>query len=179
MRNFLLTAVIAAILVVVLPRVLNSKLFSFQNQNKPSLAPASMPLPAPGSSAKDGWIKHPSGLGGNGGLGIASLSESEVGRIKVYTPNTLPGVRDGQVVRLRFSRPSIAVGEVDAEHYAIKFSDKEHGSTSVLFPKAGAQKMGLPNSKFQPGLSFYVALEAGGLRAVGTTWRPDIRAYTW
>jgi hypothetical protein len=176
MRNLLLTAVIAAILVVVLPRVLNSKYFSFQTKPSPA---ASTPLPAPGSSAKDGWIKHPSGLGGNGGLGIASLSESEVGRIKVYTPNTLPGARDGQVVRLRFSRPSIAVGEVDAEHYAIKFSDKEHGSTSVLFPKAGAQKMGLPNSKFQPGLSFYVALESGGLRAVGTTWRPDIRAYTW
>ena len=83
--------IIAAILVVVLPRVLSSKLFSFQNQTKPSLAPtASTPLPAPGTSAKDGWIKHPSGLGGNGGLGIASLSESEAGRIKVYTPNTLP-----------------------------------------------------------------------------------------
>src|SRR5690242_6794182 len=103
MKFLLLTILIAACLVGVLPLVLNSKHFSFTR--KPLPAPTVVAPAGPASSSQDGWIKHPSSLGGNGGLGNMSISESAVGAIRVYTADKLPDVRDGQVVRLRFSRP--------------------------------------------------------------------------
>jgi hypothetical protein len=112
-------------------------------------------------------------------LGIASLSESAVGKIQVYTCETLPSIRDGQVVRIRFSRPTISLVETDPHNYQANLDDREHGGVSVLIPKAAARKLGLPYTNIQPGLSFYIALEPAGLRAVGTTWRPDTRTYTW
>lgn len=179
MRNLLLTIVIAALLVWILPHVLSSKHFPALARKAEPAAASTTPLPGPASSAGDGWVRHPSGLGGRGGLGAATLREDGVGGLQVYTADNLPSVRDGQIVRIRFSRPSIHVAEHDAHNYYINIDDKDHGGVAVVMPKTAAQKLALPYSKTQPGLTFFIALESSGLRAVGTQWRADTRSYTW
>lgn len=176
MRNLLLAIIIAAILVAVLPPILHSKHFAFLHRKAEPT-----PTPAPGrvSSAADGWVKHPSGLGGRGGIGAATMVDGNPGRLQVYTCDNLPSTRGGQVVRVRFSRPRITVTDLNAQTYTVMLDDKEHGSLSVIFPKAAAEKLALPYGKTQPGLTFFIALEPGGVRFVGTSWRADTRTYTW
>jgi hypothetical protein len=177
MRNLLLAIIIAAILVAVLPPVLNSKRFSFLHPKAESTPP---PAPAANaSSATDGWVKHPSGLGGRGGLGAATMVDGNPGRLQVYTCGNLPAARDGQIVRIRFSRPRITVSNVDAQTCDVTLDDKDHGAISVTFPKAAAEKLALPYSKTQPGLTFFIALEPAGTRFVGTTWNAATKTYYW
>jgi hypothetical protein len=170
MKNLFFGIVIAAILIAAVPAI--------RNAGRSSGDPAPAPLPAP--STDDRLRNYHSPLGGNGGLGTASLAASEAGKIQVYTVANLPAVRDGQVVRLRLSRPRYEATPNDAKSYAVAFVDQDlGGGISVMFPSEGATKLDLIHTRSQPGLTFYVALEPGGLRAVGQMWRADSRTYTW
>ncbi len=181
MKTLLLGVVIAAILIATVPRIRDAGHSSpTASAPAPSNITTATPMPAPGPAPSATSQKYRSPLGGNGGLGNASLAESEAGRIQVYTLTTLPAVRDGQVVRLRLSRAKFAAAPFDDKTLSISFVDADIGGTAnILFPIAGAEKLDLIRGHAQTGLTFNVALEMTGLRAVGQAWRADSKTYTW
>ena len=192
MKILFLGIAIAAILIATVPAIRDaghahsysssSSASSSVSQSANTQAPAApAPQGAPVGADSASPQKYRSPLGKNGGLGNASLAESAAGKIKVYTLSTLPGERDGQVVRLRFSRPQYqAALSPDARTYSVNFIDYDNGGSAIVdFPIVGAEALDLIHSHTQPGLTFYVALEPGNLRAVGREWRADTRIYVW
>jgi len=190
MKTLFLGLAIAAILIATVPAIRDAgHSHSSSSPASSSVSPsADTPAPAtPGPQAAPVGAdpaspqKYRSVLGSNGGLGNASLAESAAGKIKVYTLSTLPGERDGQIVRLRFSRPQYqAALSQDPRTYSVSFIDYDNaGSAIVDFPIVGAEALDLIHSHTQPGLTFYVALVPGNLRAVGREWRADTRIYVW
>lgn len=173
MKILLLGIAIAAILIATVPAIRDA------GHSHSSSAP--VPERAPAEAAPASPRKYRSPLGKNGGLGNASLAESAAGKIKVYTLSNLPGERDGQIVRLRFSRPQYETAlSADTKSYSVKFIDYDNGGSAIVdFPIVGAEALDLIHSHTQPGLTFYVALEPGNLRAIGHEWRADTRIYVW
>ena len=110
------------------------------------------------------------------------MIESEAGKIKVYTLSNFPfGADNRQVVRLRMSRPKYEAGIIlengDCE---VRFRDQDNpGMAMIMFPAGVAERMGLLQQHSMPGLTFYVEIDPGQLRAVGTQWRADTKQYVW
>jgi len=188
MKILLLGIAIAAILIATVPAIRDaghSRSSSSSSASSPVSQSGSTTAPAPQSAPVEADPASPqkyrSPLGSNGGLGNASLAESAAGKIKVYTLSTLPGERDGQIVRVRFSRPQYQASlSPDPKIYSVKFIDFDNAGSAIIdFPLVGAEALDLIHSHTQPGLTFYVALEPGTLRAVGREWRADTRTYVW
>ena len=181
MKNILIVIGLAAIIIAILPAI---------QRDAPSSATAEPQGPAPtfpaplGSSLDRPAQPFQSTLGTHhGGLGSATMTQGPAGSAKVYTLKSLPREADeynGQVVQLRFSRPLVNVIVSDGALQPIEFSDRDNsGAAKIFFPPEGAARLDLLGGRSQPGLTFYVALESTGLRAVGREWRADSRTYVW
>jgi hypothetical protein len=180
MKSLFLAFALAVFLIATVPAIRNSGGSSrTESAAEPEPAPVASAPPLPGPAGPP--ETYHSSLGYHGGLAGASLIESELGSIRVYTVSNLPALTNGQVVRLRLSRPVYQADPgADGTTYSVTFRDRDNpGSAIISFPADAAERMGLLRPYNMPGLTFYVALDVGKYRAVGLQWRADTRKYVW
>lgn len=185
MKSIILGILLGVAIITFVPAVRDSG-------KAPSVSQAPAPVAEPPSvspsslAARASSYRNP--LGTHGGLGTASMTQSRdtgaASSQQVYTLESIHRIqaqhRDGQVVRLRMSRPEFITSQLDNGDCSVVFTDRDpgHGAT-IVFPAAGVQKFDLLHRRTLPGLTFYVSLDQGGYRAVGSDFNAASQSYTW
>jgi hypothetical protein len=191
MKIILLGIAIFIALLIIFPDLRNAKIRS----DPPAQAVRSSPpaqtaaTPVATTSQLPPQVARPiyrSLLGQSGGLGTATVSDSMGGTgggTRVYTlrelERDLPTLSE-QVVRVRMSRPSYHTYKQGSRGYSVSFTDRDGIGTAVIsFPEEGVIALDLDRGLPKPGLTFYVLVTQGELRAVGREWRQELRVFKW
>jgi len=175
MKNVLILIAVIVIFVAIKPKL-------HPPQSAPAPATPAPAAPPPTDAPTQQPKAYRSALGAyNGGLGTASLDQGSVSGRQIFTLKTISTApQNGEVIRLRLSRPTFNAIPAGSGSYVVNFVDQDGGgSISVRFPTEGAEKLDLIERRTQPGLTFLMLMDGSSWKAVGREYRSDKRTYVW